>query len=135
MGGERDLCDLATRCRHDRLRVVEESLALGLLEVKKWDRIYSWRIESEPASVQLKVADSFTEDEIADFRETARRMLREYVAEYINIRLERSECWWRGFGQGVPAAFAYSLGIVLIAIIIKILGSDVATVFKFLMSR
>ena len=135
MAGERDLCDLATKCRRDRLQVVEESLALGLLVVKKWDRIYSWHIESEPASVQLKVADSFTDDEIADFRETARRMLREYVAEYINIKLSRPESWWRGFGQGVAAALAYSLGIVAIALIIKVLGSDLETVFKFVMSH
>ena len=139
MAGEREICDRVTASGRDRLQVVEESLALGLLGVRKWDKIYSWQKSNNtntvPTSVHEQIGDSFTDSEIADFRETARRMLREYVAVYIDIKLDRSERWWRGFGQGVAAAFAYSLAIVAIALIIKVLGSDVATVFKFLTSH
>ena len=129
MPSERDCVLHLLRARSDRRLGLQETIALGLLVARKWDRAGN-RVD-EPTARDAIEHDSFTADEIAEFRSNASRTLVEYAAS-----LPSPDCsgpqpsWWYGVSQGLAATFLYSLFLALVIFVVKLSGSDVITVFR-----
>jgi hypothetical protein len=134
VASERDCVDQFVRHAGKPDLSLSELIALGLLVTRKWDKARS--ASSAPsANVTFQEAsafDSFTSDELAQFRDTANRTLSQHLAHHTASMSK--DGWWRGFWQGVAAAFFYSFLLALIAFIIKLLGSDFITLLKTLLT-
>ena len=131
MPTERDCVRHLVNVRSDGLLALQETLALGLMVVRKWDRATVSGIE--PNAEDAIRHDNFTLDELHEFRSYASRLLLEYAAA-----LPSPACsvprpsWWRGVAQSLTAAFLYSFVLVVIGFAVKLFGSDLLTVLRFL---
>jgi len=112
---------------------VPQAIALALLVSKKWDRALT--ADNSATSVDAARLDNFTDRELAEFHEIAARTLGEYLNQVRPVPVIVPDSWWRGFGQGFASAWGYALSLAVIAIIIKLLGSDVLTIAKELLSK
>jgi hypothetical protein len=133
MASERDCVDQLFRDAGRPNLSLQELLALGFLVGRKWDKAIAANPSQGAAvtSEQAAAHDNFTSAELSEFREAANRALLQYAATLPS----RGETWSRGFWQGFASAWAYSLSIAVIAIIIKILGSDLLTVLRPLITK
>ncbi len=52
------------------------------------------------------------------------------LADFAAASPRSTDSWWRGFWQGFASAWAYSLSIAVMALIIKLSGSDVLTLLR-----
>lgn len=128
MPSERDLADEAALYSRNNPRSLEHILTLGLCAFYKCDKAYHWMQQNNAAEIApnayFDIANNFTHRELDDYRRTARDALEDYR--------NAGRGWWYGFSQSLAAAFAYSVLLVLAALIIKVLGSDLATVVNFI---
>jgi len=133
MASERDCVDQLFRDAGRPNVSLQELIALGFLVGRKWDKAIAANPSSAAAvtSEQAAEHDNFTSSELSEFREAANRALLLYAATLPG----RAEPWSRGFWQGFAAAWAYALSIAVIAIIIKIFGSDLLTVLRPLVAK
>lgn len=129
MPGEREVVDQLARVSTDRLLALQETLALGLLVTRKWDRALLGAAAGRDSLTSPEAAafDHFADAELTDFRRNAQRML----AEYQMLHRPRPG-WWSGFWQGYASAIAYALTLALAAIVIKLNGSDALTLLRLL---
>ena len=131
MLSERDCVIHLVRSRPDRHLGLQETIALGLLVAGKWDR--AGNKVAEPTAQDAIAHDSFTPDEIAEFRSNASRTLMEYAASLPSPICSASQpSWWYGVRQGLMAAFLYTFFFVVIGLAAKLFGSDLITVLRFL---
>ena len=124
MPSERDCVLHLLRVRSHRHLGLQDTIALGLLVARKWDR--AGNSVPEPTAQDAIKQDSFTSDELDDFRSNASRTLTEYVAS-----LPRPS-WWYGVLQSLAAALLYSVVLVVIGFSVKLFGSDLMTILRFL---
>lgn len=137
MASERDCVDEVVKHASRPDLSLPEVIALGLLVSSKWDKARTAHPAAAATMTSEEAArfDSFTPNEVSQFREAANRVLTQHMTTYTASVVRRApDGWWRGFSQGVAAAFAYSLGLALVALIIKLLGSDILTVLKELLA-
>lgn len=133
MPGERELAEEAARESRNAREGLERLLALGLCSFYKWDRIFHDEERNGGPVDQmqhLRYAEGFTNRELDDYRRQASRAIDDYVRDQLRDLYPNS--WWYGFFQGIASAFAYSLILVLIALIVKLIGSDLLTVARFI---
>ena len=57
---------------------LQETVALGLLVARKWDRAFGHSKSSSPSSEAAATYDSFTASELVEFRSAAGRMLDQF---------------------------------------------------------
>ncbi len=127
MPGERDCVVQVARDSHERPLALAETLALGLLVLRKWDRATLSLGNPAPTIIEVAAFDQFTSRELSEFRARARSMLDEHAA------LHRPPVgWWTGFWQGYASSLAYALTLALAAILIKLNGSDALTLLRML---
>lgn len=126
MPSERDQVDHLISLTAHRVLTLQETLALGLMVFRKWDKADTAH-NGNPTPNQVAAFDEFTPTELRGFRDTAARMLAEHAA--ILPQLKR-EGWSRGFWQGFAAAWAYAICLAAIAVIIKLNGSDVLSLLR-----
>jgi hypothetical protein len=132
MPSERDCVDNLLRIASNPRLSLTEIIALGLVVARKWDRA---RAAADPsANVTANEAarfDNFTQQELDEFRAAASRILIEHTAT-----LPRAgNGWWRGFWQGFAASWGYALSIAIVAIIIRLSGSDLLTLLRELFAK
>ena len=131
MPSERDCVLHLIRVRSNRRLGLQETLALGLLVARKWDR--AGNSVTEPSARDAIEHDNFTPDEIDEFRSNASRTLIEYAASLPSPNCSVSQpSWWRGVWQSLTAALLYSVILVIIGFSVKLFGSDLITVLRFL---
>ena len=106
-----------------------ETVSLGLLVAKKWDKALT-KYGGSPTSEQIVEQDEFTPSDLLTFRSTGHQLLAQYLAQH-----KTEDRWSRGFWQGVAASFFYAAALALMAIAIKVLGSDVFTVLRFIFEK
>ena len=134
MHGERD--QVATIVKESNLPYENllQTLALGLLVLSKHD--YAEEKHGENFSnTQLASADNFTAAQLAQFQETANTMLQHFavgcaiapIAE--PSLLDRVKEWFWGFGQGFAAAVAWSVLLLIVAILVRFGGGDLIDIF------
>ena len=127
MSAERACCDALARAEGDRYLALQETVALGLLVARKWDRATSGTDgRTPPLADEVARYDSFTDREIQEFRATASRAITEYAASL------PQQSWWTPVIQGCVSALFYSLFVALIVLIVKLSGSDVITVLRMI---
>lgn len=127
MAAEFDCVTQVARASHERQLVLLESLALGLLVLRKWDRASLSLGKPAPTAAEAVAFDHFTNAELSEFRGKAKALLDEYAI------LRRSPVgWWSGFWQGYTSSIAYALTLALAAILIKLNGSDAWTLLQTL---
>ena len=91
MPGERDCVGHLIKVKASSRLGLEETVALGLLVFRKWDRANAAQGASIPlTSQQASAYDNFTEDELQEFRSIASRML---VAHAVSLP---RHSWWSG---------------------------------------
>ena len=131
MPTEYDCVRHLAKVRSDRLLALQETVALGLLVARKWNRAGN-KIEN-PTAQDAVTYGSFTDDEIEEFRSNAGRMVSEYarLLPSPGCSVSRSS-WWLGVGQSLAAAFIYSFILVVISLFVKLFGSDLITILRFL---
>jgi hypothetical protein len=112
----------------DLTKATEELLALGLFVFYKWDKIsYKRQLEPHRPITPKEINDiviGFTQREISEIEKVSRLALEEYKKSH------NARSWWSGVFQSVVGAFIYSLFILLAALIVKFIGSDIVTVLK-----
>lgn len=131
MPGERELADEAAATSKNSRELIERLLALGLCSFYKWDRLL--REEEKNGGVvdpahHVNLTDGFTARELVDYRQQASRALDEYIRDL------QPKSWWYGLSQSVVGAFIYSIILVSFALIFKLMGSDLGTVFRLIFS-
>ena len=96
MMAEQKLVDEVLLAHKSPERSTEELVALGLLELDKWDRIYD-RSEKCGGKINaddiLAIDESLTDRNILSYKDTARRILDEYHSS------RRHYSWWSGVLQ------------------------------------
>lgn len=127
MPGERDCVKQVARDSHERQLALAETLALGLLVLRKWDRATLGLGNPAPTAAEVSAFDQFTHGELSEFRGRAKSMLDEHAALH-----GPPVGWWTGFWQGYASSLAYALTLALAAILIKLNGSDVLTLLQTL---
>lgn len=132
MPTERDSVDNLLRIASNPRLSLNEIIALGLLVARKWDRARAGA--NAAANVTADEAarfDNFTQQEVDEFKATASRILVEHIAT-----LPRAgDSWLKGFWQGFAASWGYALSLAMVAIIIKLAGSDVLTLLRELFAK
>ncbi len=135
MPSERDCVDHLIRVAADRNLSLQETIALGLLVARKWDRASSANPSVMPPTRESAMLhDDFTNGELQEFRSTASRVLAEYGAS-LNHAITPAASWWYGVLQNLAAAFFYSIFLAVIFFVIKMSGSDVLTVIRSLVAE
>ena len=113
-------------------------LTLGLFHYHKWDRIVDRERENNgrhlPVEQQHRIGDEFSPEDVRRYNQIAGRTIRELQKQALLDDLDstlakRRENWWRGFGQSLAAALAYSVLLLILYFVVRWLGSDLATVF------
>ena len=110
------------------------TLALGLLVLSKHDHAEE-RHGPGFSNAQLATADSFTSSDLARFREIANTMLAQFAVNFAApppvqpSLLDRVREWFWGFGQGYVAALAWSLTLLLVALLVRYSGGDLIDIF------
>ena len=131
MPTERDCARHLSRVRSNLRLGLQETIALGLLVARKWDR--AGHAVDEPTAQDAVEHDNFTTDEIDEFRANASRTLVEYAASLPSPDCSGAQpSWWYGVSQGLAAAFFYSVILVVVGISVKLFGSDLITVLRSL---
>ena len=134
MPGEKDQAErLITASRRPDSSLVE-ALALGLLVLSKWDRIFHQEKQSgQPPTADeiLKHADSFTTREVGNFRQIATKQIEEYVSRHSAPSVR----WITGFGQAYWGAVAYSVTLAVLYVLAQFFGSDIVNIFQSLFHR
>ncbi len=120
---ERDYVERVAGTGSNSHRILEETLALGFLVLDKWNRAATAH-GANPTVQQVADRDRFTDRHFKQFKAVASRSLVEFAASLPRVGAEPS--WWYGVGQGVVvAAFVYSLGLAVLALIAFLLhGGD-----------
>jgi hypothetical protein len=131
MPSERDCIDHLARAAANPRLSLQESIALGLLVARKWDKARHHYETRDVTAADAADFDNFTDAELDDFRAAASRVLVEHAATLPRT----SDRWSRGFWQGFAASWAYALSIAVIALIIRLAGSDVLTVLRDLFAK
>jgi hypothetical protein len=135
MPGEKEALEaviLASK-RDSKLRL-QETIALGLLVAKKWDRALSEVPKSGKVTPEeLKKGDNFTEDDMQGFRATAQSILHDYTIT-LPRQIEKPRRSWAESGWGVAEGFAaailYSFFLAIIFLILKLVDADFITVLR-----
>jgi hypothetical protein len=137
MPSEKDVIDnlvLASR-NNSRLRL-QETVVLGLLASKKWDRPLSGKPANHQVTPQeLSQADNFTDDDIQGFRAAAQTILHEYAITLPQPQAaERPQRTWSesgwGVAEGLVAALLYSMFLAIIFFILKMNDADFITILR-----
>lgn len=137
MPSEKDVIDnliLASR-NNSRLRL-QETVVLGLLASKKWDRALSGKALNHQVTAQeLSQADNFTDDDIQGFRAAAQTILLEYTITLPKPQVtERPSRTWSDSGwsiaEGLVAALLYSLLLAIVFFILKFNDADFITILR-----
>ncbi len=127
MSSERECFAALARAGGDRYLTLQETVALGLLVARKWDRATSGRDgELPPSAGEAARYDDFTDREIQEFRATASRAIAEYAASL------PQPSWWTAIAQGFVSALFYSVFLALVILVVKLSGSDVITVLRMM---
>jgi hypothetical protein len=137
MPSEKDAVDsLVLASRHGSRLRLQETVALGLLASKKWDRALSGKAANHQVTPQeLNQADNFTGGDILDFRAAEQAILHEYTIALPRppapekTRRSWSESGW-GIAEGLMAALLYSLLLAIIFFILKMNDSDFITLLR-----
>ena len=126
MPGEREAVDNAVRSSTDQREFLVSATAIGLMVISKWDRA---DLKHQNASPKQTVEfDSFTEAEVRQFNQRASTMLGEQVAV---VAHKQKPSFWFGVGQGVVAAFLYSLFLIIVYVFgSKIGGHDLIDIAR-----
>jgi len=128
MASERDCVNKLLENSGSPLLNLPELVTLGFLVARKWDRAREDHAAEDYDVDPSEVAryDRFTTAELREYRESATRMLAEFAA----ASPRTGDSWWRGFWQGFASAWAYALSIAVVALIIKLSGSDLLTLLR-----
>ena len=120
------LLKLTTATKTRKLRL-QETVTLGLLVSLKWDRAKSEKAPGYvPTPADLNGHDRFTNTELSDLRETAMALLDQHAEKTTSWGQ-----WWSGVGQGVTAAFIWSVVLFgLGAVAIKSQGGDIGSLIR-----
>jgi|ERR1700733_5780499 hypothetical protein len=129
MPGERDQVDTLISVTPRQGLALVETLTLGLMVARKWDRADT---ATDGNSTQLDAIqfDNFTAAELLTFRNEALAMMSQHASTLPLLRRDR---WSRGFVQGFVASWAYALSIALIALMIRLTGTDIITLLRELL--
>jgi hypothetical protein len=126
MPGERDQVDrLISVTPHKELAFVE-TLALGLMEARKWDRADTVTNGNSTQSDTIW-HDNFTPSDVLAFRNEVLAMLTQHDSTMPQLRRDG---WSRAFWQGFAASWAYALSIAVAAVIIRRCGADIITLLR-----
>ncbi len=112
-------------------------LTLGLFHYHRWDRIRDREArDGAPLSVaqQHEIGDGFSPEDVRLYRQIAGKAIRDVEERALLDDLDSTftahrESWWRGFGQSLAAALAYSVLLLILYFVVRWLGSDLAAVF------
>lgn len=131
MPTEREVFDraLTHQERLDADAFAKEILVLGFLHFYKFDIILAWEERNPNKNLPLddvqRIADSFTDRQLADYHKFAENTLREYTQRHHN-----DGSFWRGVWQSVAGAFVYSLLLLIAFIAAKASGADLISVLR-----
>ncbi|MCY4395265.1 MAG: hypothetical protein OXC10_09030 [Rhodospirillaceae bacterium] len=112
-------------------------LTLGLFHYHKWDRIVDWERQNDgkPLTVeqQYRIGNEFSPEDVRRYRQISNRTIKDLqqqaLLDDLDSAFERHrENWWRGFGQSFAAALAYSVLLLILYIVVRWLGSDLAMI-------
>ena len=112
-------------------------LTLGLFHYHKWDRIVDRERQNDgkPLTVeqQYGIGDEFSPEDVRRYRQISNRTIKDLQQQALLDDLDSAfgrhrEIWWRGFGQSFAAALAYSVLLLILYIVVRWLGSDLAMI-------
>lgn len=129
MNAEQELADEVAREYSDPTRAPQKLMTLGLITLYKWDKIYhKQQTQTAPLTVAeiAAIENSFSAADIRNYKRQAREALKNHHHTH------SSRGWWSGVGQSVVGSLIYSFTLVVIALIIKVSGSDLITVLRSL---
>ncbi len=95
MPGERDFVDHVALAGSERHLILAETLALGLLVLRKWDRASLGLGQTAPTPADVAAFDHFTTAALSEFRGKAKALLDEHA-------ILRRPADGRAFGRATP---------------------------------
>ena len=132
MAGERDQVDSVLYYAANPYKNLEQTLALGLLVLRKHDRSDE-RYGGHPTPAELSSCASFTQVELDEFTSQAAQIMTQFAVSFATPEPDaptRWAIWGIPIVTGLVAAFLYSLFLVIIAVLAKLGGHDLIDILR-----
>ncbi len=132
MAGERNQVDSVLYHAADPYKNLEQTIALGLLVLRKYDRADE-QFGSSAIPAQLATCANFTQNELEEFTSQSAQILTQFAVNFAVPEPERPG--WRA-AWGIPlvigflSAFLYSIFLIVIAVIAKLGGHDLIDIAR-----
>lgn len=132
MAGERNQVDSVLYHAADPYKNLEQTIALGLLVLRKYDRADE-QFGPSATPAQLATCANFTQNELEEFTSQSAQILTQFAVSFAVPEAEESG-WWAVWGVpiivGLISAFLYSILLIVIAIIAKLGGHDLIDILR-----
>ena len=132
MLGERDQVNSVLSWATVPSKNIEQTLALGLLVLNKYNRSGN-KFGNSPTADQIAKCAEFTPEELAVFTTQAALMLRQFAVD-LALPVERRPSladWWRDVWKGVVSIIVYSLCLLGFAGLWHVFGFDFVHALKW----
>ena len=132
MAGERDQVDSVLYHAADPYKNLEQTLALGLLVLRKYDRSDE-RHGSHPTPSELASCASFTQSELDEFTSQAAQIMTQFAVSFAMPEPDaptRWTVWGIPIVAGLVTAFLYSLFLIVVAVLARLGGHDLLDILR-----